>query len=63
MGQQNVQAEEVYCTILTVSPRIYAIGEKKPLKKIKLLFPNCISWWADGEDRAIAASLRRGKII
>ena len=68
------------CMILTVSPQIYAIGEKKiqgfngirtrDLRKYlcdalptelrshtlgaRLLFPNCINWWAHGEDRAVA---------
>ena len=46
------------CIILTVSPSIYAIGEKKPDFFFRLLFPNCINSWAHGEDRAIASKHR-----
>ena len=45
-------------------PAIYAIGEKKPeIIFFRLLFPNCINWWAHGEDRAIACFSPPCKII
>ena len=53
------QREASNCTILTVSPPIFAIGEKKPhIFFFGLLFPNCINSRAHGEDRAIASKNR-----